>query len=302
MKCKKCGSQLKDSSNFCRFCGTAVVQKGQLTIQSEKEDVYKGNVQKNELTNSLEDETLAQSRLQDGKTSDKKVTIEDDSLLSDELSNDEKGLNHSKKSFVTVLLILLLFISFGFLYYFWTVIENNHKQISELKKENSKLTSIQEKNASEKETDKSISLFNFDGYLIDNDGDYSVEDGAYIFSKDDYTIQMSIDSTVKYQDISENLSNYKKYFTDLAYQVNSYGTKVVNSREFIVYELLDAEQNYILVSYAQISEEETVGFVVKFKDNKINYDSLSVLDDFIHTLNKSDQGLNNVLDIFMELQ
>lgn len=245
------------------------------TIESEKEEIIKPDVEL--------------------------IKEEEKTELKEEISNDEELPKKKRHSGVTFLIIILIFALCAIGYLLYTVF-NDKNELSKIDNENIKLQSEIDKlkNVSNNVTNPTdVVLFN--GYqikLLDN-SEFSLVSDSLVIKTNDTTINTKINSDTKYSSIKYSKDTYKKLLTNSGYIVKSYGTKVVNTKEYVVYEVTDSKNNNYLVAYTTLADTDVIAFIISNNQNDINYNILEETNKIVAAAKEDSNNNTNDIELFI---
>ena len=207
---------------------------------------------------------------------DKTVPLEFDKTESfDKPIIPDTDYNMNKKDSKAIIFMILFILCLGVIGYLVFMNYSSSNKVDDMKKENEKLSnqvnelSKEAKKETKPETTNN-SIVKYNGYSIDLSGyTYNFYNNSLVVNNNTYSIGIQIKSNLKYTSIKDNKDEYRKLFNS----VQSYGTKVIEEKEYVVFEFKDATDNY-LAAYTSLSDEDSVAYIINFKDKEIDYDVL----------------------------
>lgn len=218
--------------------------------------------------------------------------------------SDEDEFNDVKSSsgIVFGILFFLALAGCGVLFYLYTCANKDMKdykdKYNKLNKEPK--TEEQSNNASNKQEPKSNDTIEYNGYLIKNidNTTNSIVENKLVFTGSKNTIAISIKSDTKYSTIKYAKDDYKTALESDNYEVQSYGTKVTDKVEYVVYELKDKQGNYYLVAYTKLTEDDTIAFILSNKGNTIDYDLLFETNKIVSSTKENKDNMQYNIKLF----
>jgi IMP cyclohydrolase len=126
----------------------------------------------------------------------------------------------------------------------------------------------------------------------------SIVENKLVFQGAKNTIALYIKNDTKYSTVKYAKDEYKNALENDDYEVSSYGTKVTDQVEYVVYEIKDKEGNYYLVAYTKLTDNDTIAFIISTKDNKIDYDLLSETNKIVKTTKENKNSIQYNIKLF----
>ncbi len=204
----------------------------------------------------------------------------------------------SKKGIVIAILLLILIGCICGLIYMMNLVNSKNTKVKDLQNKNQELNkTITQLKEEEKKEDNDGKKLLFNGYEFKIDKDYSIINNSVLLNEDDYNIKIYIGLEKKYTQIKENLTSYKDKISEYDYNVETYGTKVIGSREYVVYDTKDSKGNSYLIAYTDLNEKDVIGFVIQSKQNTLDYKVLEKTNDIIAAAKKNEKVDVNHIDI-----
>ena len=253
---------------------------------------------------SLEDDETQTLDLVEEKEETEKF---DEPLITKEETDEEfyeEGKSH--KAVVFAILFILALACAGYLFFMYIT---SHKQMNDYKEKYEKLNNTQEKvePSKDKPEESKIQIKNnieYNGYIfnIAEGTTYNITQNNLVFNNEDYQVALSIKSDTKYTTIKYAKEDYKKNLESNDYEVQSYGTKVTDEVEYVVYELKDKNSNMYLVAYTKLNENDTIAFILSNKSNKIDYDLLKETNNIIKNSKENSNSNNYNINLFKNIE
>lgn len=180
---------------------------------------------------------------------------------------------------------------------------NNYKnKYEKLSNEQSKEEPVKEQKV---ETPTQVNnTIEFNGYIftLNDNTKYNISENNLVLNNTDYTVALSIKSDTKYTTIKYAKEDYKKSLESDNYEVQSYGTKVTDEVEYVVFELKDKDNNMYLVAYTKLTEDDTVAFILTNKSNTIDYDLLQETNKIIKNAKENTNNNEYNINLFKNLE
>lgn len=201
---------------------------------------------------------------------------------------------------ILVLLLIICILGLGYLGYRLFI---SNDELNNLKDENkllnAKLDEAKEATNNEQSPNNDVASLKINGYdiLLDDNNEYAIEGESLLIKSTQNNIVVRFGLNIDYTSIKEDKDSYKELLGENDYEVKSYGTKVVDNREYVVYEVETKKDEQILVAYTSLSDKNTICFMISDSDNKINYDFLNNTNAFINSL-KINYSYENIQDNF----
>lgn len=202
-----------------------------------------------------------------------------------------------------IILVLLLIICISSLGYLGYRLFISNDELNNLKDENKllndKLDKAKEATDNEQSPNNDVASLKINGYdiLLDDNNEYAIEGESLLIKSAQNNIVVRFGLNINYTSIKEDKDSYKELLGENDYEVKSYGTKVVDNREYVVYEVETKKDEQILVAYTSLSDKNTICFMISDSDNKINYDFLNSTNAFINSL-KINYSYEDIQDDF----
>lgn len=260
-------------------------------VKEETEDLDKSII-------SLDEEKTTTLELSKDKT--EKF---DEPIISFNSSDDDEYTD--RKSASGIVFGILFFISLacaGYLFFMYT---SSNKKMNDYKDKYNKISN-ESKNAdkgndiSNKQNSTASNIIEYNGYLFNNldDTKNSIVENKLVFQGAKNTIALYIKNDTKYSTVKYAKDEYKNALENDDYEVSSYGTKVTDQVEYVVYEIKDKEGNYYLVAYTKLTDNDTIAFIISTKDNKIDYDLLSETNKIVKTTKENKNSIQYNIKLF----
>lgn len=241
------------------------------------------------------------------KEETKKIELDKDKEEINVSLEDDYQPKQNKSSHVGTWIFGILFIlAVAFCIYLWVVLNESNKQYKKIKNEKEVLEQqVENKDtdnqSSEKvETTKDDNYVTFDGYKfsLSNVNNYNISNDNLVLNYKDSVVVANIDTDTKYSEVKLSKESYRKLLVSNEYTVNSYGTKVIDEREYVVYQVTDSENKKSLVAYTNLDETSTIAFIISNTDNTVDYDSLDITNKLLSSVEEDNSYKNYDLDMF----
>lgn len=188
---------------------------------------------------------------------------------------------------ILALLLIMCILGLGYLGYRLFI---SNDELNDLKNENKslndKLAETQDVNSNQQLSNDNVTSLKINGYdiLLDDTNEYAIEGDRLLIKSAQNDIVVHFGLNIDYTTIKEDKDSYKELLVENDYEVKSYGTKVVDNREYVVYEVETKENGQMLVAYTSLSDKSTICFMISDNDNEIDYDFLNTTNKFIDSL------------------
>ena len=255
-------------------------------ILSEKVDEVNKTDDKEETL--VQDEKVIDQTTEELVQEEPIISIENDKTVPLEISTDKTAVydkpiipeddytdSISKRDSKGIIFMILFIISLGVIGYLLFMNYSSSNKLDKAEKDNDKLSNeLNELSNENKKDDKKenivTSAIKYNGYSFDLTGyTYNFYNSNLVINTEKNVIGVEVKQDLKYSDIKDNKEDYRKLFDS----VKSYGTKVIEDREYVVFEFSKAADTY-LAAYTNISDNDTVAYIINFKDKEIDYDVL----------------------------
>ena len=255
-------------------------------ILSEKVDEVNKTDDKEETL--VQDEKVVDQTTEELVQEEPIISIENDKTVPLEISTDKTAVydkpiipeddytdSISKRDSKGIIFMILFIISLGVIGYLLFMNYSSSNKLDKAEKDNDKLSNeLNELSNENKKDDKKenivTSAIKYNGYSFDLNGyTYNFYNSNLVINTEKNVIGVEVKKDLKYSDIKDNKEDYRKLFDS----VKSYGTKVIEDREYVVFEFSKAADIY-LAAYTNISDNDTVAYIINFKDKEIDYDVL----------------------------
>lgn len=264
------------------------------TFLDKESDEKKDEIKEEKVISIVDEKTLPIEISKD------KTQVYDEPLLSSDEQDDDFNIKRSGDAkgiifFILFIVTLLSLIVLGFLFYNTNNKLNKvNKEYESIKADLNSSNNIVENKTNDNDI-KSNEFINYNGYSINLTDKYNFSNNKLIINKDEKTISVTIKKDLKYSTIKYSKDEYRDNLESESVKVKSYGTKVINDREYVVYELSESDKNNYLVAYTTLSDDDTIGFIINTTNNSYDYDELENLNKFIDNIKS--YSLNNDSDI-----
>ena len=238
------------------------------------------------------------------------VSNEENNVRKEDLEyDDEDDMDDDRKSHAGIIILTILFIiAICACIYLYILLMASNKQYNNIRNENDKLQQQLESKTGEVEqtkeeqptqTQNNNSIL-FNGYIfpVSNVNSYSVSNNSLILKYKDILVNIMISSKIKYSDIKLDKDSYEKLLTTNGYTVDSYGTKVISEREYVVFEIRDSKDKKSLVAYSKLDDNSTIASNISTNTNVIDYENLEVTNKIIESTNKDNSYVGNSIEVF----
>lgn len=271
-----------------------------------KEELEETTVEKelNEETPNLEDDLEKTSVI----VNEEIIKIPDTTFLSETEQNTDKVENdiqpekkESKHIVLPIILTLLLLVSVGGVIYLYMMFAKEHDKVNSLENNKKELQEKIKENENVKPVEEKMTYY-LEGYEISlpNVKEVSYTNNSLLVNVDDSNIYTYIKKNVKYSDIKSSMWKNKSIIEDAEYKVSKYGTKVVDSREYVVYQIAGSKGNKYIVAYTDIDGKATAAFVINNKDNNTEGKELTTANNIVDSLKENKEIVNSQIKIFSE--
>lgn len=276
----------------------------------EKEEELVDKIEENTDNKNSEDDVVDEKIISivDNKTmpielSDQKTQLYDEPIISSS-TDDEDDFNFKQHSDAKGIVFLVLFLisllslcAVGFLFF------NTNNKLNKVTKDYDELKEKANSTDDTKPVSNEITsneFINYNGYTINLTDKYSFSNNKLIINKTNKTVEVVIRKDLKYTTVKYAKDDYKSNLSSDDINVQSYGTKVVDDREYVVYELENSDKKYYLVAYTKLSEDDTIGFIIKNEENTIDYDELDNINKFISNIKEHSLNEENDINLFVK--
>ena len=79
----------------------------------------------------------------------------------------------------------------------------------------------------------------------------------------------SIRHNISFDTIKNKMENYKDILEKQDLDVKSYGTKMIDGRNYVVFEVATDNDDILLIAYTKVSDLDSIGVVVENSNNDI---------------------------------
>lgn len=204
---------------------------------------------------------------------------------------------------LTVLLVVCA-LCLGYLIYQLVILTED---FNELQNDNKLLTDkisiIEKQNKQSEQINKKVNELKINGYKIelDSSNEYAIEDNSLLIKNNKNNIIVNFGVNVDYESIKEKegRESYKEFLIEHDYDIQSYGTKYSDEREYVVYEVTNNENKKSLIAYTTLSDNDTIGFIISNLDNQIDYDSLKITNKVVESLTYDYEIDDKKYDLFI---
>lgn len=287
------------------------LSKSEESLNNKEDIVEKTEEVSDNTINSLSN--LKSEKEEYSTTDSNNITHELDAILSNDNNDNNENQTFSqpirvkKERRIGVLILVLLLIacmlSLGYLGYNLLI---SNEEINDLRTKNKalndKITEVQNTDSNQQLSNDNKSSLKMNGYdiVLDDTNEYAIEGDSLLIKSSQNDIVIRFGLNVDYTTIKEDKDSYRELLIENDYDAKSYGTKVVDNREYVVYEVETKEGNEKLVAYTNLSDKNTICFLISYNDNEVNYDFLSNINKFIDSL-KIDYSYDNInYDFFIK--
>lgn len=197
---------------------------------------------------------------------------------------------NSKK--LLVILSLFLFVCILCLSYLGYQLFVLNDDFNNLQNDNKKLVNeietIEKQNSQNVQSNETDSVLKINGYdiTLDKQNEYSIEGDSLLVKNKSNNIIVNFGLNIDYDTIKEKdgRESYKEFLIENDYDIQSYGTKYSEDREYVVYEVKNKDDKKILIAYTSLSNKNTICFMISNSDNQIDYDSLLMTNEIVDSL------------------
>lgn len=220
--------------------------------------------------------------------------------------NDDFMDNSSKKKghgCIIGFLIMIVVACVGICIYFWLLNNDASKTIKSLKNKNNSLDSQIEllKNKEKEVKKEKSSQLVMNNYLIDLEGiDYSLSENKMLIEYGGKKFTSEIKLDIDYEDLKASKDEYKENFESQKYKVKSYGTKVVEEIEYVVFIVEDESNNLYLIAYTKLEEKDVICFIIGLEDEEFDYSDLNIFNKLVISSSKKSDKESDTLELFGE--
>jgi len=212
---------------------------------------------------------------------------------------EDKVVVKKGKGCLVFLIMLPLLILLGILAtYLYMENKNIKKEIKDKNEQIDNLTQQLEK-SKDNSSNNIQNNYKYNGYSVKftNDYVYEIIDDKIIISNNNYKFINQVEE-VRYSKIKEKLDDYASMIKEQNFTVNSYGTKVIEGREYVFYEVSDVNEGNNLILYTKLSEDSVIGIFVTFNQNSIDYDVLIEYNEIVGGFQKINSSELNEFNFF----
>lgn len=215
--------------------------------------------------------------------------------------NNEVPKKEKKHIVLPIILTLLLLAAIGCCGYIYMIYNELEDKVKTVEKEKEDLES-QIKEFDKKEEVEEKTTYYLEGYEISLPFSEEIAyiNNSLLINVDNYKIYTYIKKGEKYSTIKSSMWKNKTVIEDKEYKVAKYGTKVVASREYVVYEITNTTGNKFTVAYSDINGKDVVAFVISSSNNKLDGTELNVTNDIVNSLKENKTIVGSQIKIFNE--
>lgn len=260
-------------------------------IKNNKDNEENISVEKEEIV----EEKNVEEKIDSNNQEDDEIEIDEEEDIFEE-NNSKSG--NGKFVFVLLLFILTLCSSVYLLVSNFSLKE----KIKNLDTESNKNSeNISKESSKTSNSNINSNVKNYYGcYLLDNNIGYSVVDFAIDLSYNNIEFDFAIDSNIAFDSIKNTKDEYKKLLEKKNYKISSYGTKVIDEREYVFFEASNiANQKYLIV-YTNGLKNDSFAFVINNDAQTINFDNLKIINRYINTLRCENNNKITSSDYFIK--
>ena len=200
------------------------------------------------------------------------------------------------------LIFFIIMVCLCFIAYLVYVLYGSRTELEKVDKEK---TILQEEISNLKNNsfsnDNSTDGVIFNGYKFSSvSGNYSVMNDSLILDFNNVTYSIKINNKINFESLKNSKEQYIKQLVHDGYKILSYGNKHVNENDYYVFAVADTKSNKMLVAYSQLDESSVIAFVIKNKENSIDYNLLNQANSIISSVSKNISSNSNDLNVFIE--
>lgn len=243
------------------------------TEKSKNTETSLIQIEKNDNKSKLIDDSIEQVENEKVNNSD-----EDDEIVLDETSTQS---GTGKFVFVLLLFILTLCFSIYLLINNISLSEKLKKSDDDYNKLSENITKSNNNVSNSNSASKSKILYGC--YLISSSENINILDSAISFSYSNLNIELSIGSDISLNNIKLMKDDYKKLLEQKGYIISSYGTKVIEEREYVFFDTLENNVRNLIV-YTSGLKNDSLMFKIKNNEQNINFENLKIIGKYINSL------------------
>lgn len=242
-------------------------------------------------------------------TTDNEQQVNIESIITPKLEDEIIPFEVKKRGkggLAVAILVPLLLISICGAYYLWFLYTDVNGDVERISAENetlrNELEKIKDSYTEEKDISESeITPLNLNGYILKlEDIKYEINNEKVLIKYQDKEFYSEIKLDVNYDTIKQAKDDYKESYEEQDFTVKSYGTKVSEEREYVVYEIQDEEERTSLVAYSELDDGDVICFFIKVDTEVIDYDDLTIFNEVIDSLTKSDTYEKQDIYLFLD--
>lgn len=226
---------------------------------------------------------------------DKNISKEIKSDCFDDVYEDDNNDNSKKQKY---LITLLLFIfSLCLIVYLIVYILGQDNKLKKLTNDyntlEEKISSelVQNSNSNFSQNNINTNLFSYNGYNFQLYNNLKLNNNSISFEYKDLNLIFSISSELSFSDIKYSKDEYKQLLEKNRYKVFSYGLKVISEKEYVFFETIKDNKTNLLIVYTKGNQDDVFMFIIENNKNEIDYANLEQINEFINTLQKSENTL-----------
>ena len=278
-------------SNVQNNCDNSKIQN----LSSDSNDISEDNIKGKEELEPLHSSEISEEIVELVEHSVEEAVAQLSTNAKQEIdSSHEKNKTTIVPKIICAILVIALACCVLYLSYLMNKYSNEKKLFSDLKKENSELK-LEIKNQEDEKSEKHVLQYN--GYTFDIDN-YIILNDKILFEDDSYSIQMYVNKSLTFDAMSKDLTKYRKHFVNLGYKVNNYGIRKVDNSSYIVFELINKNDENIWIVYSSI-DDSVVSFIITSND-EIKEECLNTLHNLIDKAKKSNDNNIDDIQLFIE--
>ena len=186
-------------------------------------------------------------------------------------------------SIILVIIIIILCIPLCFLTINYCMTAENIKNVEN---ENDQLKAQIEETKNNNTDEPSLDSIVYNGYEIPiNPTDKIIINNSFVRLND---MIFAIGNGIKYNELKTNLENLKITLAKNKYNINNYGKKVSNSKEYIFFDAVKEGEEKTLIIYTGISEFDSIVFVIPYSSAQPDFSKIESYFNFVSSLKKTD--------------
>lgn len=258
-------------------------------------------------SDSTEEETSVEAQNDTNELEDTDVSLNTVLPINNEtinmLNNNQPAVNtvekKSKHIVLPIILTIFLVISVAGLVCMFMMYSKSEDKVKSIEKDNKKLEEKIKETETQIQQEEKTTIY-LEGYEITlpNNKEVSYINNSLLINLDNSTIYTYIKKNEKYSNIKGSMWKNKSIIENNEYKVSKYGTKVVESREYVVYEIEDTKGGKYIVAYSDLNGKDVVAFVINNKDNNVNGEELTTTNQIVDSLKENKNITSSQIKIF----